>query len=177
MIFATVLSPKVFVVLTRSNPERLMHPDEISSPLLISRGMLSPVSATVLSDDVPETTMPSSGTFSPGLTMIVSPTATSSGATVISSPLRSTWAVSGRISIRWEMLSRLLPSAYSSKSSPIWKNNMTNTASANSVSAPGIKPMQRAPMVAMVIRKSSLKTSPATMPSAASFNVSCPTRR
>ena len=110
-IFDTVLSPKDFVALTLSTPERLMQPEMTSSPTLTSLGMLSPVSATVLSEDIPSVTVPSKGTFSPGLMTMTSPMRTSSGGTVSTRPLRSTSAVSGRMSIRCDMLSRLRPSA------------------------------------------------------------------
>ena len=111
MIFETVLSPKVFVVLMRRTPERLMQPEATSSPFSTSRGRLSPVRATVLREEVPSMTVPSRGIFPPGRTTMTSPMLTSSGVTVRVCPPRSTSAVSGRISIRCEMLSRLRPSA------------------------------------------------------------------
>jgi len=110
-ILETVLSPKHFEVRTLMAPVRLTQPETTSSPSSASRGMLSPVRATVFSDVLPSMMTPSRGTFSPGRIMMMSPTATSSGATVTSPSAVSLWAVSGRMSIRWEMLSRLLPSA------------------------------------------------------------------
>lgn len=110
-ILETVLSPKLLVVFTRSTPDRLMQPDITSSPSVMSRGMLSPVRAMVLREELPSMTVPSSGTFSPGLMTITSPGLTSSGATFSIFPSLSTSAESGLISMRWEMLSRLLPSA------------------------------------------------------------------
>ena len=139
--------------------------------------MLSPVRATVFSDECPEVTMPSNGTFSPGLITIISPIATCSGFMSSCMLPRTTWAMSGRISIRCAILSLLFPSAYPSKSSPTWKNSITKTASGNCVSALGRKPMHSAPMVAIAIRKCSLKASPSHIPSHASSKVSCPINR
>ena len=168
IILETVLSPKLLVVRTRINPVKLTHPDMIWSPSFKSRGILSPVSAMVFKAEFPSITTPSSGTFSPGLITMISPTSTSSGETRSTFPFLSTFATSGRIFIRCEILSRLLPS----NSSPIWKKSITKTASGNSVSLPGKKPMQRAPIVAIAMRKSSLNISPLAIPSAASAKVS-----
>ena len=110
-ILETVLSPKFLVVLTRMRPLRLTQPEITSSPSSASRGTLSPVRATVLRVVEPSMTVPSRGTFSPGFMTMTSPMPTSSGETVWVMPPRSTFAVSGRMSMRWEMLSRLLPSA------------------------------------------------------------------
>ena len=85
-IFDTVDSPNAFVVRIFRTPDRSMQPLMISSPARTSRGRLSPVSALVLRLAVPSTTTPSSGTFSPGCTTMMLPTATSSGATWCSSP-------------------------------------------------------------------------------------------
>ena len=119
IIFETVLSPKLFVLRTLMTPLRLMQPEMTSSPSFKSRGTLSPVNATVFNAELPSMTTPSRGTFSPGFTKMVSPTFTSSGETVSTLPSLSTLATSGRMSIRCEMLARLFPSAYPSKSSPI----------------------------------------------------------
>ena len=118
IILDTVLSPKLLVVRTRTTPERLMQPDMIVSPSFKSRGILSPVRATVFKAELPSMTTPSRGTFSPGRITIVSPIFTSSGETASTFPFLSTFATSGLIFIRCEILSRLLPSAYPSKSSP-----------------------------------------------------------
>ncbi len=55
----------------------LTQPEMISSPSRTSRGTDSPVRAAVSSCEEPRTTTPSSGTRSPALTTISSPTATS----------------------------------------------------------------------------------------------------
>ena len=91
-IFATVDSPNSLVTRTRMRPLRLTHPLMTSSPGSTSRGRDSPVRAAVLRVEAPSSTTPSSGTFSPGLQTIVSPSATSSGSTCKSFPSRSTLA-------------------------------------------------------------------------------------
>ena len=160
-----------------STPLWFTQPDRIWSPAFTSRGALSPVRATVSRLEVPSRITPSIGTFSPGRITIVSPTATSPGLTTTISPFFSRLAVSGRMSSIWEMALELLPSAIPSKSSPTWKNSMTKTASANCSFPPGTKPIRRAPIVAMHIRKSSLNISPFPMLSPASFRTSKPATR
>ena len=177
IIRETVLSPNALTVRTLTAPVWFTQPERISSPWASSRGTLSPVRALVSTEVDPSSITPSSGTFSPGRTIMTSPASTSPGLTSTVAPSRSTWARSGRMSIRWAMLSRLRPSAKPSNSSPTWKNSITNTASWNAVSAPGRKPMQSAPTVATVIRKCSSKGSPCAMPSAASSKVSWPMSR
>ena len=76
-IFDTVDSENSFVVSIFKRPELLIHPDIISSPYLTSLGTLSHVSADVSILALPSITIPSSGTFSPGLTTITEPTGTS----------------------------------------------------------------------------------------------------
>ncbi len=176
-IFAAVDSPAGLSARTRSSPLKFTKPESTCPPAVTSRGSLSPVNATVFRLEVPSRTVPSIGTFSPGRITTVSPTSTSSGSTLTTAPSRSTFAVSGRISISCEMERLLLPSATPSRSSPTWKKSITNTASANMGSPPGTKPMSRAPIVAMHIRKSSSKTSPSEICSAASFNTSKPAAR
>ena len=176
-IFDAVDSPNSFVTLARTTPERLTQPERMSSPAVIPRGTLSPVSATVSRLELPSSTVPSIGTFSPGFTTIVSPTLTSSGDTQTTVPSLSTFAVSGLMSISDEIESLLLPSAISSKNSPTWKNSMTKTASGNWLSAPGMKPMAKAPRVAILIRKSSSRSSPWSSFSVASMRVSPPAIR
>ena len=71
---------------TVSLDEMLIVPETTSVPGNTSRGMDSPVSARVSRVDVPSTTLPSRGIFSPGRTTILSPTETSSGSTVSIEP-------------------------------------------------------------------------------------------
>ena len=104
-------SPNSLVTRTRSTPDTLTQPESTSSSTATARGTLSPVRATVLRLLLPAITTPSSGTRSPGAMTMMSPTATSSDFTSTVSPPRSTRALSGRISIRWEIESRLRCSA------------------------------------------------------------------
>ena len=100
---STVDSSYGVVTSTSSTPVWLMQPLMISLPACTARGMDSPVSAEVSSSPSPFRMIPSSGTRSPGRTMMVSPTSTSSGNTSSSAPSRRTHAVSGRMSMREEM--------------------------------------------------------------------------
>ena len=97
-----------------------MQPARASAPGATSRGSDSPVRAAVFTEDTPSTTVPSRGIFSPGRTWMMSPGATSSGSTVSVPPWRSTWALSGRMSIRSEMDRRDLSTAQLWNSSPTW---------------------------------------------------------
>ena len=85
-ILDAVDSSNSFVVSTRSRPLIFTEPLMISSPGFTSLGRLSPVSALVLSDELPSVTTPSIGTFSPGLISMMLPTSTSSGSTFSTSP-------------------------------------------------------------------------------------------
>ena len=78
---ATVDSAYTFSTRKRSTPDRFTLPLTTVLPSVTSTGALSPVRALIFSADVPVSTVPSSGTRSPGLTTIVSPTATCSGFT------------------------------------------------------------------------------------------------
>ena len=111
MILEAVDSPKLFVTFTFNNPDMFTHPDKTSSPVFTPLGALSPVRATVFRLDEPSVITPSIGTLSPGFTITISPTETSFGDTALTAPLRSTFAISGLISIRCDMDLRLLPSA------------------------------------------------------------------
>ena len=102
-IFDTVESSNSFVTCTSKSPLRLIEPLTISSPSITSTGTLSPVRALVSRLELPFTTTPSSGTFSPGLTRMISPISTSSGSTCSSFPSRTTLAKSGLMSIRLVM--------------------------------------------------------------------------
>ena len=117
-ILDTVDSPKGFVVVQVSVLVRFIQPLSTSLPSDTSRGRLSPVSAAVFTLPEPIFTMQSSGTFSPGFITIVSPTATSEGSTVSVSPLRTTAAVSGRMSISSATERREFAVAIFWKSSP-----------------------------------------------------------
>ena len=80
-----------------------MYPLKIWLPSPISHGSDSPVRADVSKAEYPLTISPSSGTFSPGFTIIISPGFTSSGETFsIFSPIFK-FAKSGLMSIRSEI--------------------------------------------------------------------------
>ena len=98
-IFATVESSNSFVTCTSRSPFKLMEPLMIGSRSFTSTGMDSPVKAFVSRLELPFTITPSSGTFSPGFMMIVSPISTSYGSTFSSFPSRTRFAYSGLISI------------------------------------------------------------------------------
>ena len=85
-ILETVDSPNSFVVRIFRRPLILMQPLMTSSPDSTSRGRLSPVRALVFSVELPSTTSPSIGIFSPGFTTMIVPTSTSSGSTASSCP-------------------------------------------------------------------------------------------
>ena len=105
-------SPYSLLVVMRSTPSLLTQPLMTSSPGRTLRGRLSPVRAAVFRVLSPESTVPSSGIFSPGLTTMTEPMATSSGSTVRMLPSASSrLALSGRMSISALMLLRLLPTA------------------------------------------------------------------
>ena len=87
--FVTVDSPNSFVVLTFNNPFKLIEPEYISESFLTSFGRDSPVKAFVSREDSPSITIPSKGTFSPGLIIINEPISTSSGSTSIIFPFSS----------------------------------------------------------------------------------------
>ena len=96
----TVDSAKGAFTFTRITPVMLMQPETAATPGSTTVGTLSPVSALVSSWLLPSTTSPSSGTRSPGLTTITSPTATVAGSTCMRLPSSSsTLAKSGAMSI------------------------------------------------------------------------------
>ena len=82
-IFATVDSPNSLDTLISKIPLRFIHPLITSSPALTFFGKASPVKAEVSIDAFPETTIPSSGIFSPVFTVIISPILTSVGETFL----------------------------------------------------------------------------------------------
>ena len=101
-----------------------MLPLTTSSPSDILLGTDSPVRALVSTLDVPRSTIPSIGIFSPGLTSIRLPIDTSEGSTLLTVSFPSSsvtrLAESGLISIRAAMFLRLFPTATDWNSSPIW---------------------------------------------------------
>ena len=73
-ILATVDSPYGFSTRTRKSPLPLMQPLMTVSPSAVRRGTLSPVRAAVSIMLLPSSTVPSSGTRSPGFTRMTSHT-------------------------------------------------------------------------------------------------------
>ena len=77
-IWASTVSVPTLVARIVNAPERLIVAPNTSSPVALPIGMLSPVSMDSSTLDVPWMSAPSTGTFSPGRTRTVSPTATCS---------------------------------------------------------------------------------------------------
>ena len=91
-ILLTVESSYFLVTFIFKIPSKLIHPLKISSSLQTFLGVDSPVKAFVSKNDEPSTIIPSIGTFSPGLTKIISPILTSSGSTFSSFSSLKTFA-------------------------------------------------------------------------------------
>ena len=106
--------------------------------------------------ELPSSTTPSKGTFSPGRTKIVCPTWMSRASTSLLCPFSSRLARSGRTSSRAEMDLREEETALVCRYSPSRYSRNTSTPS-------GISPMHTAPMPAMAIKKLSPNTSPCRM--------------
>ena len=101
-----------------SRPSPLSEPPVTVSPTSFSMGRLSPVNIDSSTADAPETTSPSTGTASPGLTRSRAPTTTSSTSTSISCPSRSKVAFLGVRFIRALMACEVFPLARCSKYLP-----------------------------------------------------------
>ena len=109
IIWESVVSSPTLVASHRRKPDWFRVAAETVSPEDLSAGMLSPVRAASLTALVPSTTIPSTGIFSPGLTIKISPIFTCSIGTSISVPSRSTMAVFGASFIRFFNASVVLP--------------------------------------------------------------------
>ena len=109
MIWESVVSSPTRVASHLINPDWLTVAAETRSPAALSTGMLSPVSADSLTALFPSTITPSTGMFSPGRTMKISPFFTCSIGTVASWPLRRMTAVFGASFIRLFNASVVLP--------------------------------------------------------------------
>ena len=116
----TVESAYAFVVFMRKTPVRFVLPLKTSLFSCTLTGALSPVRADVSTSLAPLITSPSIGTRSPGFTTITLPTRTLAGSIWVSLESTSTVQTSGTMSSISVMLLRLLPTAKSSNSSPIW---------------------------------------------------------
>src|SRR3989344_3925606 len=95
MIWDSAVSAPTRVVLKRNRPVRLIVPPITALPAAFSTGMDSPVSMDSSTEELPSSTTPSVGIFSPGRTTTVSSTITDSAGTSISAPPRMTWAAGG----------------------------------------------------------------------------------
>jgi len=96
-----------------------------SSPDFLETGRLSPVSIDSSTAELPSTITPSTGTFSPGRTWIVSPTKTSSTGMSISTLSRITRAVFACKPISFLMASLVRPLARISRAWPNTTNAIT----------------------------------------------------
>ncbi len=86
---ASIVSRPTLVATTTSAPVWLSVPPMTLSPLALVTGMDSPVTMDSSSDERPSSTVPSTGTFSPGRTRNRSPTPTRLRLTSSSSPFAS----------------------------------------------------------------------------------------
>ena len=92
-ICCKAVSFPTLVALKENAPVLLIVAPKISSPVFFSTGRLSPVNIDSSMADEPSTKMPSTGIFSPGRTITISPGTTSSVSISISLPSRITRAV------------------------------------------------------------------------------------
>ncbi len=115
MICERTVSFPILSALTRRTPFMFRVPPTTSSPSRLSTGMGSPVIIDSSTELSPPTTVPSTGTFSPGLIRRISPTTTSSSGTSTSRPSRSTVAVFGRRSMSFLIASEVFPLARASR--------------------------------------------------------------
>ncbi len=128
MICASAVSAPIFVALKVNVPVLLMVAPMTVSPLFFSTGMLSPVIIDSSTEECPEMTLPSTGIFCPGLTMMMSPTRTSSMGIFISFLLRMTSAVFAWSPMSFLMASLVFPFAIASKYLPRRMNAMRSAA-------------------------------------------------
>ncbi len=105
MIRASVDSAPTAVVFTSSRPSAFTEPPVIMSPSCFATGRLSPVIRDWSMWLAPSTTIPSTGTRSPGRTTTRSSRATLPMGTSMSWPPRRTRAVSGRSALSARMAS------------------------------------------------------------------------
>ncbi len=98
-IFERVVSSPTLSAFMRMTPEVTRDADVTSSPSCSSTGRLSPVIALLSTAHVPSTITPSTGMYSPCLTMMMSPSTTMLTAIIFSSPSRTARTVSG-VSLR-----------------------------------------------------------------------------
>ncbi len=118
MICERVVSFPTRLALHFIKPERFIVALETSSPGFLSTGILSPVKADSFIAVFPSRITPSTGIFSPGRTIKISPTQTSSISTSTSFPSRRRVAVFGESFIKLFKASVVFPLEIDSKSFP-----------------------------------------------------------
>ncbi len=118
IIPASTVSAPTFVARICTSPRWLIVAPISSSSFDFSTGMLSPVIIDSSTDELPESTTPSTGTFSPGRTISSSPTRTCSIGISTSFPPRTTWAVRACKPINFLMASLVCPFARASRYLP-----------------------------------------------------------
>ena len=118
MIPANTVSAPTADVRTTSEPLPLSVPPMTGALIVRSTGILSPVTIDSSMVECPSMMMPSRGMRSPGRIMTRSPTTTSSMATSVGCPSRSTRAEGGRSSIRRCSASAARPLARVSRKRP-----------------------------------------------------------
>ena len=118
----SAVSRPTLVASKRNEPVLLSVAPNTSSPGPFSTGRLSPVSIASSTVDVPSATTPSTGIFSPGRTITVSPGTTSSTGMSISRGCPSTWRTTRAVlacrSISRRIASLVCPLARDSSSRP-----------------------------------------------------------
>ncbi len=119
MICASIVSFPTRVALKWKLPILLIVAPMTVSPGFFSTGMLSPVIIDSSMVEAPSITMPSTGTFSPGLTITISSANTSSILIAASCPFLITVAFLGRRPISFLMASEVCPLALASRNRPI----------------------------------------------------------
>ncbi len=128
MICARTISFPTRSARMRRTPFTFRVPPTTASPSRFSTGMGSPVIIDSSTELSPPTTTPSTGTFSPGRTMMMSPGTTASTGTSTSRPSRMTVAVLGRRPTRLLMASDVFPFARASRYRPSVRNEASITA-------------------------------------------------
>lgn len=119
-------------------PFLFIVPPMTLSPCFFSTGIDSPVIIDSSTEESPEITMPSTGIFSPGLTINMSPIMTSSIGTLSSLPFRITAAVFGERPISFFIASEVFPRAAASSHSPN-RTNVINSADVSKYKSPFMK--------------------------------------
>ena len=128
IICERAVSAPTFVALNLKEPFMFIVAPITLLPFDFSTGIDSPVIIDSSTLEYPSTTMPSTGIFCPGLTIIMSPASTSSTGTTTSFPFTSTIAVFACSFISFLIASEVLPFAFASKNFPSRINASSNAA-------------------------------------------------